>query len=316
MANAVTICGEGCTITTMPVATVYQFGTGTGTTWLPPATSTSSSPELPLYVSYTSFPVGVPPFDPDPGFVKELDVQQSNAAFTVTWTTSGSPTVNVTVVPALAPPPVTTAPPPPPPPVTPPPPPPLPVTPPPPPPPPSEIVTVARMANAVTICGEGCTITTMPVATVYQFGTGTGTTWLPPATSTSSSPELPLYVSYTSFPVGVPPFDPDPGFVKELDVQQSNAAFTVTWTTSGSPMVNVTVVPALAPPPVTTAPPPTYPLSLTIQLPVATTTVAVPARAASIASYAYLPTNDPKQFDTLFRPAAEHRRRSVISSQR
>ena len=275
MANAVTICGEGCTITTMPVATVYQFGTGTGTTWLPPATSTGSSPELPLYVSYTSFPVGVPPFDPDPGFVKELDVQQSNAAFTVTWTMYGSPTVNVTVVPALAPPPVTNPPPPTPPPVTNPPPPPPPVTPPPPPPP--EIVTVARMANAVTICGEGCTITTMPVATVYQFGTGTGTTWLPPATSTSSSPELPLYVSYTSFPVGVPPFDPDPGFVKELDVQQSNAAFTVTWTTYGSPTVNVTVVPALAPPPVTTAPPPTYPLSLTIQLPVATTTVAVPA---------------------------------------
>lgn len=91
----------------------------------------------------------------------------------------------------------------------------------------------AQMPNAVKVCNEGCTITAMPVGTVYQFGTGS--TWVP---STSTVLKLPFLVSYTAFP-----FDPAPYVVKEFDVQQQAKAFTVTYTVNG--VQTVKTIPAL-----------------------------------------------------------------------
>jgi hypothetical protein len=142
---------------------------------------------------------------------------------------------------AITPPPVVVAPPP----VTVPPP----VVTPPPVAPPIAIVPVVQMANAVKICDEGCTIVSMPLGTIYQFGTGTGINWLPPATSTLSNPVLPLLVYYTSFPVGAPgPIDPDSGVLKEFDVQQTSALQTIVFTAAGSTVSVTKIVPALVPP--------------------------------------------------------------------
>jgi len=114
---------------------------------------------------------------------------------------------------------------------------------------------VARMANAYPICNEGCTITAMPVGTVWQFGKdetkyGQTNTWLPAQTSTATTPKLPFFVYYTDFPV-----NPTPE-TKELDVQQTSAPQTIVYTNpcSPSPCTNApitVIVPALAatPPP-------------------------------------------------------------------
>lgn len=98
---------------------------------------------------------------------------------------------------------------------------------------------VVKMANAVRVCNENAILTAMPVGTVYQFGTGT--TWVPPATSTAATPKLSFTVAWTAFP-----FDPAKNILKELDVQQQAKNFSVT---CGGV---ITIVPAAA----TTVPPP------------------------------------------------------------
>lgn len=109
---------------------------------------------------------------------------------------------------------------------------------------------VPRMANAFPICNEGCTITAMPVGTVWQFGKdetkyGQTNTWLPQQTSTAAYPKLPFFVYYTDWPV-----NPTPE-TKELDVQQTSAPQTIVYTLpcSPSPCTNAPVtviVPTLA----------------------------------------------------------------------
>lgn len=118
---------------------------------------------------------------------------------------------------------------------------------------------VARMANAYPICGEGCTITAMPVGTVWQFGKdetkyGQVNTWLPPQTSTATTPTLPFFVYYTDWPV-----NPTPE-TKEIDVQQTSVPQTIVYTNPCSPSpctptAVTVVVPALAAstPPASTA---------------------------------------------------------------
>lgn len=114
---------------------------------------------------------------------------------------------------------------------------------------------VAHMANAVKICAEGCSITSMPVGTMYQFGAGAA--WVPAATSTAAVPKLPFYAYFTSFA-----FDPASGVLKEFDVQQQAKAFSVTYSLNGS---SFTVpIPALPPPALT---PPTYKFSCTFPAP-------------------------------------------------
>src|SRR6185437_11252603 len=93
---------------------------------------------------------------------------------------------------------------------------------------------VARMANAFPICNEGCTITAMPVGTVWQFGKdetkyGQTNTWLPAQTSTATTPKLPFFVYYTDWPV-----NPTPE-TKEIDVQQTNSPQTIVYTNPCSP---------------------------------------------------------------------------------
>lgn len=111
----------------------------------------------------------------------------------------------------------------------------------------------ARMANAYKVCDEGCTIVSMPVGTVYQFGTDNvsvpGTLgWEPSATSTADT-VLPLWANYTTLG------DPAPGVVKEFDVQETSQPQTIIYTTNGSPAQVSVTVPALVPtPPVTELP--------------------------------------------------------------
>lgn len=98
---------------------------------------------------------------------------------------------------------------------------------------------VAAMASAYKICDEqpGCYITSMPVGTVYQYGKGSA--WTPPATSTAAT-SLPFLAYVTSFA-----FDPDPGVVKEFDVQQTASPQTIVYMQAGTSMT--IVVPALLP---------------------------------------------------------------------
>jgi len=97
---------------------------------------------------------------------------------------------------------------------------------------------VPQMANAFFICTEGCTITAMPIGTVYQFGTRGKFT--PPVTTTAST-ALPLYAYYTVLG------DPAEGLVKEFDVQQTTVPQTIVYTAQGSTTPVTVVVPALAP---------------------------------------------------------------------
>src|SRR6185312_14347672 len=74
---------------------------GQTNTWLPPQTSTATTPKLPFFVYYTDFPV-----NPTPE-TKELDVQQTSAPQTIVYTVpcSPSPCTNApitVIVPALA----------------------------------------------------------------------------------------------------------------------------------------------------------------------------------------------------------------------
>ena len=105
---------------------------------------------------------------------------------------------------------------------------------------------VAQMPNAVKVCPEGCTITAMPVGTVYQFGIAK--TWLAPATSTATSPKFPFSAYYTSFAS-----DPAPGVLKEFDVQKQAKAFVVSYSLNGvTTNLTIPALPAPPPPPVTT----------------------------------------------------------------
>lgn len=98
--NMVKVCDEDCTIHTAPIGTVLQFGKGTGSTWELPFPVTIST--LPLWADYTVLG------DPDNGVVKEIDAQRAANAYTITYTASGSSTVQTVTVPALpvTPPPV------------------------------------------------------------------------------------------------------------------------------------------------------------------------------------------------------------------
>ena len=205
--NMVEVCPEGGTITSASISSfVAQFGTGS--TWEPPFTLTSSF--LPFYVYYTTPPLNA--FDPAPGIVKQLNAQQQTNPYTVTCSNSPAPVT----VPALQQQPVT------PPPVVPP------VV--------SNNTPVGLADNMVEVCPEGGTITSASISVlVAQFGTGS--TWEPPFTLTSSF--LPFYVYYTTPPLNA--FDPAPGIVKQLNAQQQTNPYTVTCSNNPTPVT----VPAL-----------------------------------------------------------------------
>ena len=109
---------------------------------------------------------------------------------------------------------------------------------------------VAPAANMVTICPENTIITTLPVGTLYQFGTGK--TWTPLTATTKTFPKLPFTAVYTAFP-----FDPAPGIAKVFAVQQTAKVQTIIYTGSNGKPVTVNV-PALAPPPTSIFIPGTY----------------------------------------------------------
>lgn len=91
--NMVKVCDEDCTIHTAPIGTILQFGKGQGSTWELPFPVTIST--LPLWADYTVLG------DPDNGVVKEIDAQQVANAYTITYTASGSSTVQSVTIPAL-----------------------------------------------------------------------------------------------------------------------------------------------------------------------------------------------------------------------
>lgn len=108
---------------------------------------------------------------------------------------------------------------------------------------------IAEIPNATLIGAEGITITAVSSATaVLQFGIGT--TWC----TTITAPKLPLLVSWASPNPAVCPFDPIAGIAKSIVAQQQAAAYTVTYTASGSTKKIVVTVPALPPPPPPPAP--------------------------------------------------------------
>jgi hypothetical protein len=90
----------------------------------------------------------------------------------------------------------------------------------------------------VEVCPEGYTITSASLPSfVAQFGTGT--TWEPPFTFTSSL--LPFFVYHATPPLNA--FDPAPDVVKQLNAQQQTSPYTVTCSNSPAPVT----VPALTP---------------------------------------------------------------------
>jgi hypothetical protein len=207
--NMIEVCPEGGTITAASVSTfVAQFGTGS--TWEPPFTFTSSL--LPFYVSISTPPLNA--FDPAPNVVKQLNAQQQTSPYTVACSNSPTPIT----VPALSstsspPPPVVT--------------------------PPStggDTSAVAPADNMVEVCPEGGMITSASVsAFIAQFGAGS--TWEPPFTFTASL--LPFYVSNSTPPINA--FDPAPNVVKQLNAQQQTSPYTVACNNSPVPVT----VPAL-----------------------------------------------------------------------
>jgi hypothetical protein len=209
--NMVEVCPEGGTIAAASVSTfVAQFGSGT--TWAPPFTFTASL--LPFYVFYTTPPLNA--FDPAPNVVKQLNAQQQTGAYTVTCSNSPGP-VTVPALPPTASSPAVV------------------VTPPP-------VVTntspTGLADNMVEVCPEGNTIAAASVSTfIAQFGTGT--TWEPPFTFTTSL--LPFYVYYATPPLNA--FDPAPNVVKQLNAQQQTSTYTVMCSNSLTPVM----VPALPP---------------------------------------------------------------------
>jgi hypothetical protein len=96
------------------------------------------------------------------------------------------------------------------------------------------------MGDAIKICDEGCTITSVSAENaVFQFGTGG--TWGPSFTTNS----LPFAVSYVSPPnlALSPAGDPAPNIAKEIDAQRNSSEYSVTWTLNG--VTTITPVPAL-----------------------------------------------------------------------
>src|SRR5258708_4984634 len=83
---------------------------------------------------------------------------------------------------------------------------------------------VALMPNAVAVCQEGGTITSMPVGTVYQLGAGAGSANTPPIASTAATPKLPFVTSYSANSY---PLDPAPNVLKTFYVQQTAVPFGV-----------------------------------------------------------------------------------------
>jgi hypothetical protein len=252
--NMIEVCPEGGTITAASVSTfVAQFGTGS--TWEPPFTFTASL--LPFYVYYTTPPLNA--FDPAPNVVKQLNAQQQTSPYTVSCSNSPDPIT----VPALT----STAS----------------SSPPPsggektPPPSVSDNSPTGLADNMVEVCPEGATITSSSVsAFIAQFGTGS--TWEPPFTFTSSL--VPFYIYYTTPPLNA--FDPAPNVVKQLNAQQQTSSYTLTCSNSPMPVT----VPALtstasSPPPVVT---PTTPASDSSPVPPANNMVEVCSEGATITS--------------------------------
>ena len=121
----------------------------------------------------------------------------------------------------------------------------------------SPVAATARMANAFKLCNEGDTITSGPANFVAQVGV-VGSNWTPTVTVTS----LPLTLSWAT---NVPPtgwaVDPDPGVVKEVDVQETAAPQTFvvtpaagTATTVVVPAISAVTPPVVTPPAVKTCP--------------------------------------------------------------
>jgi hypothetical protein len=202
--NMVEVCPEGGTITAASVsAFVAQFGTST--TWEPPFTFTASF--LPFFVYYATPPLNA--FDPAPNVAKQLNAQQQTSNYTVTCSNSPAP-VTVPALPSRG---VGT-----------------------PPPPVSDTSPTGLVDYMVEVCPEGGTITAASVSTfVAQFGTGT--TWEPAFTFTTSL--LPFYVYYTTPPLNA--FDPAPNLVKQLNAKPQTSPYTVTCSNSQTPVT----VPAL-----------------------------------------------------------------------
>ena len=85
---------------------------------------------------------------------------------------------------------------------------------------------VAQMPNAVTLCGEPCSVGVLEVAAPVNLQFGTGSTWAPQFQFTT----MPISVDYSTPNYAIAPFDPAPGVVKQLDAQMSDrrAVFQVT----------------------------------------------------------------------------------------
>ena len=101
---------------------------------------------------------------------------------------------------------------------------------------------VPQVANRVTICTEGCTITSISLAGVQlQMGTNAAPgNWSAPF----AAPALPQLVSCSNGCAWVTGGDPDPQVVKEIDALEGPAAYTVQWTDAAG-AAHTTPVPAL-----------------------------------------------------------------------
>jgi hypothetical protein len=85
---------------------------------------------------------------------------------------------------------------------------------------------VAQMPNAVTLCGEPCSVVVLEVAAPVNLQFGTGSTWAPQFQFTT----MPISVDYSTPNYAIAPFDPAPGVVKQLNAQMGDrpAVFQVT----------------------------------------------------------------------------------------
>jgi hypothetical protein len=95
-----------------------------------------------------------------------------------------------------------------------------------------------------TIAPEGDYVVTIPAGATYRLGDYTHNLWSTPVTVSVATTFRPL-----SYPSGQFPFaDPDPGTVKELDVQELATPQTVTVVNQDTGVTSAQVVPPLVPP--------------------------------------------------------------------
>lgn len=198
---------------TLPAGTTYRFGDYTNNVWSAPVTVSQATTISPVSMGNGNpFPFS----DPDPGTVKELDVVETSSTQSIVVTNLSNNTTAALVVPALA------------------------------------VATTTTTASTTTTTTPGwytvtqestTTAVTLPAGTTYRFGDYTNNKWSSPVTVSAATT-----ISPVSMGNGDPfPFsDPDPGFVKELDVQETSTSQSVTLTNLA---VSPNTVTALAVPP-------------------------------------------------------------------